>query len=450
MNVSRPRTRLERFLGLFAEVRAGEGITTILLTLNVFLVLTAYYTLKPVREALILSEWSAEAKSYAAAGQVFLLLGVVPLYGALAGRLPRRALINRVTLFFVACLGLFFVLGNLGVPLGVVFYLWVGIFNLMVVAQFWSFANDLYTPGEGKRLFAIIGFGASAGAVLGSTTVKGVIENIGVYPPFLISAAILLLSLGITNLVASREGNRAVGRGAKGSDDAEKPVAKGDAFKLVLRTPYLLMIALMILLLNWVNTTGGYLLDRVIGRAADEAIAAGLAGGLDKGQFIGSFYADFFSVVNLVGLLIQLFLVSRILKYLGVRVALLILPVIALGGYTLLVVYPILGVIRWAKTAENATDYSLQNTLRGVLFLPTTREEKYKAKQAIDTFFVRAGDVLSAGLVAFGTHVVILGTAGFAAFNIALTAAWLVLAFVVGKKYVELSRATEDSGSEAA
>jgi AAA family ATP:ADP antiporter len=450
MNKNGSKSWLERFLGLFAEVHVGEGITTILLALNVFLVLTAYYIIKPVREALILDEWGPEAKAYAAAGMTLILLGVVPLYAALAGRLPRRALINTVTVFFVACLGLFFILGNMGVSLGIVFYLWVGIFNLMVVAQFWSFANDLYTPGEGKRLFAIIGFGASAGAVVGSTTVKPIIKNMDVYPPFLFSAGVLLLSLLITNYIASRERNRAVGVGAKGAGEADKPVGKGDAFKLVLRTPYLLMIAFMILLLNWVNTTGEFLLGRVVGDAADQAIATGTAGGLDKGQFIGTFYADFFSVVNVAGLLIQLFLVSRILKYLGVRIALLILPTIALGGYTILALYPVLGVVRWAKTAENATDYSLMNTLRGVLFLPTTREQKYKAKQAIDTFFVRAGDVLSAGVVAFGTHVIVFGIQGFALFNIALTLAWIALAVVIGKKYVELSRAIDEPVEEAA
>jgi AAA family ATP:ADP antiporter len=422
-------------------------VSTLLLALNVFLLLSAYYIIKPVREALILTEGSAEIKSYASAGQAVLLLGVVPLYAALAARFPRRPLINGVTLFFVACLGLFFVLGNLGVPLGIVFYLWVGIFNLMVVAQFWSFANDLYTPEEGKRLFAIVAFGASAGAVLGSTAVKQLIEALGVFPPLLIAGGLLLVSLVLTHAVDSRERARAARRGAKAAAEADKPVAKGDAFKLVLRTPYLLLIALLILFLNWVNTTGEYVLGRVVGEAATMAMAAAPAAdpGAFKEQFIGAFYADFFSVVNLVGLLVQLFLVSRILKYLGVRIALMILPAIALAGYGLLVFYPVLAVVRWAKTAENATDYSLQNTLRGVLFLPTTREQKYKAKQAIDTFFVRAGDVLSAGMVAFGTQVVILGTKGFAAFNLVLVVVWLVLAAMIGRRYLRMTRGSDES-----
>jgi AAA family ATP:ADP antiporter len=135
-----------------------------------------------------------------------------------------------------------------------------------------------------------------------------------------------------------------------------------------------------------------------------------------------------------------LFLVSRILKYLGVRIALLFLPILAIGGYSLIVFFPILSIIRWSKTAENATDYSLQNTVRQVLFLPTTREEKYKAKQAIDTFFVRAGDVLSAVLVFLGTTFWAFQTAEFAIVNIVLATVWLILSVIIGKRNMRLTK----------
>ena len=168
MEPSRSKSFLERFLNLFTEVRSGEGLSAILLCLNIFLILTAYYIIKPVREALILAGGGAELKSYLSAGQAILLLLVaVPLYSRLASRFPRRQLINMVIVFFAACLGLFYILAQMNVPLGVVFFIWVGIFNLMVIAQFWAFANDLYTPEAGKRIFVIVAFGASAGAVFG-------------------------------------------------------------------------------------------------------------------------------------------------------------------------------------------------------------------------------------------------------------------------------------------
>jgi len=421
---------LDRFLGLFTEVRAGEGLMAVLLALNVFVLLAVYYVIKPVREALILAGGGAEIKAYAAAGQGILLLGAVQLYAAMTSRWPRRRLINRVTLFFAACLLAFYVLAQLRVPLGVVFYLWVGVFNLMVIAQFWSLANDLYSVDQGKRLFPIVAFGASCGAVFGSTIAGFLIGPLGVYQMLPVAAAALVLSLSITRVVDRRERPD----DAAGSlEEAEEPIPRGGAFRLVLKNRYLLLIALMIMLLNWVNTTGEYILGRTVTEAAAEAAAADPTAAVSEKAFIGTFYAGFFGVVNLVSLLVQLFLVSRIIRFLGVRVALLVLPIIAFGGYAILAFFPILAVVRWAKTAENATDYSLQNTVRQVLFLPTTREQKYKAKQAIDTFFVRAGDVLSAGLVFVGVNWLAFRTGHFALVNLGLVAIWIVLAVLIGR-----------------
>lgn len=426
---------LERFLNLFAEVRPREGTRTLLLTFNVFLLLATYYMIKPVREALILADGSAELKSYLSLGQTALLLLVVPLYSRLAGRLPRGPLITGVTLFFAACLVVFFALARLEVPnLSIVFFLWVGIFNLMIVAQFWSFANDIHTPEEGKRLFAIIAFGASAGAVVGSYVLGEFIDTLGLPAVLLAAAGTLLAALGMTLWVMRGE-NRSMG--ASQAHAADEPIARGDAFALVLRTRYLLLIALMILVLNWVNTNGEYLLGRVVKSVAEGGAAADA--GLDVRSYIGNFYGRFFLWVNVASLLIQLFLVSRLIKYLGVRICLLILPVIALLGNGLIAFVPILAAVRWGKTAENATDYSLQNTLRGVLFLPTTREQKYTAKQAIDTFFVRAGDVLSTGTVWLGAGVLALSTSAFAIINLGLVVLWLVLAVLVGRRYAQMT-----------
>jgi AAA family ATP:ADP antiporter len=302
-----------------------------------------------------------------------------------------------------------------------------------------------------------VGFGASAGAVAGPYVAKFLIAPLGTERLLLVAAAILVASLVITNVVERRERrvpsppplagptgspgkaaeSSAAETASEGHTEADEPVGRSGAYKLVFGSPYLLLIALMILFLNWVNSTGEYILGRVVTGEAERAAAAL---GMDKGQFIGRFYSDFFGVVNIVGLVVQLFLVSRILKYLGVRVALLIMPVIAMLGYASVAFVPLLALVRWVKTAENATDYSLQNTLRGVLFLPTTREEKYKAKQAIDTIFVRGGDALSALLVFIGTQVLAFQTREFALVNMAFVAVWILLAIGVGVRHRELTR----------
>jgi ATP:ADP antiporter, AAA family len=225
------------------------------------------------------------------------------------------------------------------------------------------------------------------------------------------------------------------------------PVTRRGTFRLVFEDRYLLLIAFLALVLNWVNTTGEYILGRTVEGAAQAAVAAGTARGLSVSEYIGEFYSQFFFAVNLVGLVVQLFVVSRVLKYFGVKVAVLVLPVVALFGYTILAFAPILALVRVVKIAENATDYSIQNTVRNVLFLPTNRDQKYKAKQAIDSFFVRSGDVLSAVLVFVGTTMLGLSAMGFARVNLVLAAIWLLIALAIGREYVRKSRALPQTGA---
>jgi AAA family ATP:ADP antiporter len=425
---------LERFLRVFTDVRHGEAPQLLLLTLNVFLILTAYYVMKPVREVLILDQpGGAELKSYAYGAQALVLFALVPLYAALATRLPRRRLINVVTAFFVACLPVFYLLAQGGAEVGLVFFLWIGVFSLMVIAQFWAYANDVYTPEEGKRLFAVIAFGASSGAVFGSWLSAQLIRALGVHPLLLVAAVILAASLMLFNVIDLR--GAADRRGRRNAPKEDVPIGDGGAFALVLRSRYLLLIAALIFVLNWVNSAGEYILSSIVKTAADAEVAAGRLARADEGRFIGAFFAEYFEVVNIAGMVLQLFVVSRVVKYLGVPVALCILPVVALGSYGLAALMPSLAIMRWAKTAENSVDYSLMNTVRQMLFLPTTREEKYKAKQVIDSFVVRTGDVLSAITVYVGTTWFALGVSQFAWINVALVAAWLFIAVLIGREF---------------
>jgi AAA family ATP:ADP antiporter len=437
------KTWLDRLLGLAADVRAGEAATALLLAANVFVLLTAYYIIRPVREALILAApGGAEIKSYLGAILAASFLVIVPAYGAFASRFSRIRLINGLLLFFAANLVLFFVLGRAGLSLGIPFFLWVGIFNLMSIAQVWSFANDVYTPEEGQRLFAVVGFGASVGALTGSEIAGMLIRPLGVYSMMLVAAGLLLLSLVLTDLVHFREKGRARSSADRGK--ADEPLARTGGFQLVLKQRYLLYIGLLTLVLNYVNTNGEYVLGKTVSRMAAEAVAAGTAGGLSPAQFIGAFYASFQFWQNLLGAFLQFFVVSRVLKYFGVRAALFVMPVISLCGYTLLVAAPVLAYIRIVKILENATDYSLQNTARRALFLRTSREAKYKALQAVETFFWRTGDMLS-GATVFVATLLGLGVGGLAAFNIALVLVWLALAAAIGREHRRLPEAPEEA-----
>ena len=420
------RNSLERFLSIFADVRREEGFTAVLLMVNVFMLLTSYYLIKPVREALILGESGAVIKSYAGAAQAGIFLLIVPLYGALASRVNRMWLINGVTAFFISNLLIFYMLGNLHVSLGVAFFLWVGLFNVVLLAQFWGFANDIYTQRQGRRLFAILGIGSCLGGIFGSRLAGRLFQPLGPYPMMLAAAAFLCVSMVLTNWTHRHE--RA---GARSRVLSDQPQGSSGGFELVFKHQYLLSIAALVLLSNLVNSTGEFILGKTVAEHAKAAVALAGNAGFNEKQYIGEFYADFFFWVNLLGAALEMFVVSRFLKYFGIGAALFVLPVIAFGSYALLVSVPVLSFIRLVKIAENSADYSIQNTARHALFLQTSREAKYKAKTAIDSFFWRAGDALSALLVFIGTRMA-FDIRGFAIVNAMLAVLWLcVAAFIV-------------------
>jgi AAA family ATP:ADP antiporter len=451
-NAPSEKSLLERALSLGADVHAGEGTSALLLAVNVFLLLSAYYTIRPLRSALLLPVniplpgggvlAGPEIQSYTGAILAALFLVIVPLYSAFANRVNRIRLINSVTIFFVVTLIGFFFVSQAGVfptLVAVTFFLWMGVFNLMVIAQFWSFANDLYTTEQGKRLFAIIGFGGSVGAIGGALVTTTFIGRLGILPMMLLASVQLLIALALTNLIHTREQRRPK---AVLTKTEQQPIGGSGGFKLVLSQRYLLLIGLLTLTVQIVNTNGNYILNETLTRMARETIAAGTTG-QTEGQIIGGFMAGVDFWQNVLSMAIQFFLVSRIFKYLGIGGALFVLPVIALSSYGLFAFAPVLAFIRLTKIAENATDYSLQNTVRRALFLPTSREAKYKALQAVETFFWRAGDMLSGVTTLVIVQWLALSVRGFALVNLAIVIVWVGLAVSLARENRRLTAVAE-------
>ncbi len=447
-----PKSLLDRALSIFAEVRPREGLTALLLAANVFLLLGSYYLLKTVREPLILTQGGAEVKSYAAAGQAALLLLFVGAYSRFAARTDRLRLITGVTLFFISNLVIFYALGMAGVRVGVAFFLWVGMFNVFIVAQFWGFANDVYTEEQGKRLFPIVGVGSSLGAWVGALAAEALFKRLepesAPYTMMLFGAVGLAVSMGLT-WMADRRASAGPQR-TGGAKEEKAPLGGEGAFKLIFSHRYLFLIAMLVLLINVVNTTGEFLLGKLV----TTQIAAETADKAEIGARIGAFYGDFFGWVNLLGFLIQALLVSRIFKWIGVRGALFIVPLIALGGYGLFAFAPVLAIIRLSKIFENSADYSVQNTARQALFLPTSREAKYKAKAAIDSFFWRIGDMVQAGIVFVGVELLSFDLREFALVNLVFTGIWIFIVFLVVRENKKISketgRPTEPAAAQAA
>jgi AAA family ATP:ADP antiporter len=474
-----------RVLRLFADIRHGEAGKALLLALNVFLLLLAYYILKPLRETLLLVDKdSAVIKSCLSGAQAVLFVFVIKAFSRLAAKVARHVLITWTTSFFISNLVIFFFLnlGGMAVkPMGIMFFIWIGIFNYFVIAQFWGFANDLYSDDVGKRTFPLVALGATLGGLIATLPIMKRLRDIlggrWEYKLMLIAGVILLLCIGLARYIHHREVRKTRADQEKGFVGAaekakvqEQPLKAGGGFRLIFKSRYLLLIALMIGLYNFVNATGEFIITKVTldqslasqtskpaaavpqqpavmsgGQSADAALPASspAAPARTDTKYVHNAFMNYQFLGNLIALVLQLFLVSRIFKWVGIGGALLFLPLIALGGYALISFGAVLVIVRWVKAFENGTDYSLQNTTKAALFLVTEREEKYKAKAAIDTFFVRGGDTLSAVAVVVGTQLLGLRIERYALLNVLVVIALLVICIKIIRAYKTRKAAAE-------
>jgi AAA family ATP:ADP antiporter len=438
-------TVFDRVLRPLGPVRAGEGLLALLMLAWIFTLLASYYVMKTAREGLILSSSTfglrgEELKAYAGGAIAIVLAALVPAYGALAGRVLRLRLINLSYAAVIGGLVAFFVAGRAGVPIGLAFFVWVGMAYVMLIAQFWSYATDVYTEDRGKRLFAIIATGGSIGAVVGPRLAR----LAGTFELLLVAAAIMAAGLALFNLI-ERHHRRAPGH----AERARAPIGGGGGFTMVVRDRYLLLIAALVLVAELVKTTGEYILSKSAAEHAAEIVPAtshpelppeGRAAAItdERREVITSFYADFYFWANLTGFVTQALLVSRLMHAFGVQKVLFVTPMIALGGYAAIAAVGGVALIGMAKVAENSTEYSVESTVRQTLFLPTDRATKYKAKAAIDTFVVRGADTLSGLLVWVGSRGLGFGIGGFAAVNVVLTLVWFAIAAGIAQRYYAL------------
>ncbi len=436
---------LLKLLGLITVVNPHEVKKALLLAFNIFLILAAYYMLKIVRDATVLEDYGANTKNLMSGIQVLLLILVIKAFSTLASRVNREKLISRVTMFFIMNLGIIYILfvtGALGRAMSIAYFIWVGIFNVMVIAQFWGFTIDLYSEEEGKRLFPIIMFGANFGGFVGAYASKQLIDPktvnpIVVYQLIIIAAIILVFCIFLTKYIHKREIEQ---KASPDKTEQEKPLEKEGGFRLVFQSRYLLYIAIFVLLLNLINTTGEWIVDSVFKLTTDEAVKSGIIVGESTLANLANLKANFFIIVNALTLFIQFFIVSRLFKWFGVRAAVFVLPFIAFGGNIAMSLGASLVVVVWAKALENSTDYSLTNTTRQALFLITTREEKYKAKVAIDAFFQRAGDIGSTLLVGIAAGIYALSIESVAKINIVVAIVWILLCFLIAKEHKKLKK----------
>ncbi len=438
--------------GLLARLRAsvgarpGEGAVLVWATAYYFLVLCAYYVIRPIRDDMGAAS-GAENLAWLFTGTMVGMLLVHPLYTSLVSKLRRRQFIGWTYRFFILNLVVFYLIfravdASQAVWVGRVFFIWTSIFNLFVVSVFWSLLTDVFRPGQGKRLFGVVAVGGTVGAMLGASITTGLVGVMGPLNLMLVSALILELAVRASHVLDKAEAalrlsddgsDPAAADGAASAVTAGAPAASSDAvigggmldgIKHILSSPYLLGIASLILFYTISSTFLYFQQVDVVARTFGEDRAA-------RTQVFGAMDI----AVNALTLLAQLFVTGRFIKWLGVGAALAFLPLVTLIGFGVMGFAPTLAVLIVFQVARRAGNFAIQRPAREALFTVLGRSDKYKAKNFSDTFVYRLGDQVGAWsytwMGVFG-----LGLSGLAFSMVPLSLAWLALAAWLGRQYL--------------
>jgi AAA family ATP:ADP antiporter len=433
----------ERFLSLFTRVQAGEGRGVATLCLQAVLLMVAYYLIRPVREAMILTEGGAELRSYAVGAQALLLIAIIPAYGALVRRVDSSRVFQWVNAFFASNLVVFFLLGEAGCRFGFMFFVWGSLFGVMTVTQFWAFATDLFSVKSGERLFGVIAVGLSGGSWIGSQLASAGFGLVGPHGLMLAAAAVLACAT-----VLGRRVRDSIPADSS-SPPIDNPLATGGAgnpvgqwlggLAVLGRSRYLIGIAVLVVLLNWITSTGDYVLSNwLVDVARMEAPHATSA-------FIGQFMGNYCSTITFVGFLVQLLLVSRLIHLAGLARALLITPVAFFAGYVVIGVVPVFALLQSVLVVQRSLDYTLLNTARSALLLPTSRDEKYQARTVIDTLCYRMGDLLSTLSIYAGVRYFGETRMQFVWLILVLSVLMTLVAWLIGREYANRFGAGQSS-----
>ena len=420
------------------DLHPGEGAVLGLAALYHFLVLAAWYVLRPIRDAMA-TTGGVDDLPWLFTATLVAMLAAQPLFAATVARWPRTIAVPRVYRFFALHLVLFWLaLGAVPeggqLALARLFFVWASVFNLFVVSVFWSFIDDLLSVAQGRRLFGFVAAGGTLGGVAGAALTAALVERVGEAPLLVVSAVLLEAAVRCVRALGRRRA-----RSAPDQARAEREPVGGGALAgvaAVLRSPYLAGICGFLFLYTVSSTFLYFLQAGIVTEALPERTAR------------AAFFARLDLWVNATTLALQGGATARVLAVLGVGGTLALLPALSLAGLAGLAAAPALGLLALVQVARRAANFALTRPAREILFIPLGREDKYKAKAFLDTFVYRLGDQAgawtSAGLAALG-----LGAAAVAGVAAPLAGIWLALALWLGRRHADLVRKEPNAAAPA-
>ncbi len=421
---------LGRLLRRVVDVRESEMAAVMWSCAYFFFVLSSYYVLRPIRDEMGVAGGVRNLAWLFSATLAGMLL-VHPLYTALVARLPRRRFVPLIYRFFIVNLVVFFVVfrvadGAQAVWAGRIFFVWTSVFNLFVVAVFWSLMADLYRSSQGQRLFGLVAVGGTLGSILGASITAGLSHVLSPASLLLVSALLLEIAARSSRALDREEGVLARAAGGDVVARSSEDVIGGGALegiRDVARSPYLLGIAALMLLFTITSTFLYFQQADIVARAFKT-----------DPQARTRLFANIDLAVNVLTLVTQVFLTGRVLRWLGVGLGLAFLPLLTLVGAVILASAPVLLVLVAFQVLRRAGNFAIQRPAREVLYTVLPRTEKYKAKNFNDTFVYRLGDQLGAWSYTAIAWVG-FGLSGLAMTMVPLSAVWLLLALWLGTRH---------------
>ena len=415
---------MKKLLKSLIEVKPEETSAVIWALLYIITLFLSYYVLRPIRDELGVAN-GIDKLPWLFTGTLVVMLIVSPAFAYMVRKYPRNKFIILSYRFLALNLILFAVLFTLATPPVIIwiswaFFIWVSVFNLFAISVFWSFVVDIFSGAQGKRLFGLLSAGATLGGLLGATLTSVFVEHIGHSGLLLLSAAFIEIAVFSSRKLAKES----LILNAKEDNIAQKNTG-GSIFAGMIHTfqsPYLLGLALFILFYSLTSTFLYY---------QQASIAESYFSSRSERT---AFFANMDIIVNSLTLLTQVFITGRVMRKFGVMITLCALPLISILGFTMLAVYPVLAVLVAAQVARRVSNFAFARPTREVLFTSSSREDRYKAKNFIDTVIYRGGDQAAGwGYVSLsGLGLSISQLAGIA---IPLSLLWFFISVWLGKKF---------------
>lgn len=421
-----PNTSLfARIFKSAAVIEPFEMKAVILSMLYFFFLFGSYSVVKPVRDAMG-TVYGIDRIQELFTGTFVASFLFAPLYSGLASRIKLSTFLPWVYGFVAVSILIFYALFAFGEAqdrwVAAAFYIWVSTFNMLIISVFWTFMADIFSRTQAKRLFGFIAAGGTIGGIAGPAIATFLVKLVGNNNLMLISAGGFIATAVLVSMLA-REKQKLIAVGAEAQHTSLNHRLGGnpfDGFVLLLRSPYLLLLALFLLLMTWISTIVYIQLGDLITKAFASREARTQA------------YATIDLVVNSCAVLIQLFGTGRIIGRFGVNMGLLLNPIIMVIAFLGIVFSPVLVVLGGIQIIRRVAEYAVAKPTREMLFTVVDQESKYKAKNVIDTVVYRFGDVSSAWI---SSVILPFGVTGLAIFGVIVSAAWFPIAYLLGKRY---------------